>query len=112
MSEHWLLVASRPAAAHTADIWADAATLARNGDRVTVVATDDRCTEAVLALADSAPSGVRSAVQAGVAVVVDGFAARRRNLDGPLSRLPAAASATDADIAGLLVDPGTRTVWR
>ena len=110
MPDAWLLVASRPPAPHTGDVWTDAAALRRTGAQVTVLATDDVCAEAVLGL-DSVPD----AAAAGVRVVVDGHAAARRNLG---HRLAASAgrhgpiAAADEDIAALLLDPGVRTVWR
>ncbi|WP_369137438.1 hypothetical protein [Modestobacter versicolor] len=105
----WLLVASRPPAPHTGDLWADATALRRTGAAVTVIATDDVCAEAVLGL-----GGVPGAVAAGVTVLVDSHAAERRNLAG---RLPAGTAggpcgATDDEVAALLLDPALRTVWR
>lgn len=107
--QRWLLVASRPPAPHTGDLWADATALRCTGAAVTVLATDDVCTEAVLGL-----GGVPGAVAAGVTVLVDMHAAGRRNLAGrlPVGTTGGPRGATEAEVAALLLDHDLRTVWR
>ncbi|QCB92296.1 hypothetical protein [Cellulomonas shaoxiangyii] len=102
-SARWLVVASRRPAAAGATAWDDAAALARAGQDVVLVVTDD----VVVDLLRGAPWRSRVAA-AGVRVLVDAAAARRR---GVLDRLDVPAAEPPA-LGALLADPGLRTVWR
>lgn len=104
MPEQWLIVASREAAPYAEPVWADAGRLAATGAEVTVVATDDAVLDVV---AGTGP--VREARAAGVRVMVDAYALSRRGLRRAVTE-PEQADAVA--IAGLLVRPELRTVWR
>lgn len=108
MPERWLLIASRAPATRARALWDDARDLAATGADVALLLTDDTTCEAVL------PGPVPELAADGVTVLVDRVAAARRGL---LDRLAAAGFGPDrlldrAAVAGLLLDPQLRTVWR
>lgn len=101
----WLVVASRRPAAVAAAAWDDAAALARAGQHVVLVVTDDVVVDLLRGAAWR-----DDVAAAGVEVLVDAPAARRR---GVLARVGAhARPAEHAELGALLADPAVRTVWR
>lgn len=100
-----MVVASRPSPVAGPAAWDDAVALAATGDDVTLVVTDDVVHELVLA-----PRWAAACRDAGVRLLVDERAARRRAV---ADLLPGdVPTAPTTDLARLLVDADVTTVWR
>jgi hypothetical protein len=102
--EAWLLIAARAPGAGMRTFWQDAADLAVAGQDVTLVLTDDAVRARI-----TTGSPVRGLRERGVRVMVEQTAAVRR---GVASRLTPDELMSVDELAGLLLDPRIRTVWR
>jgi hypothetical protein len=102
--ERWLLIAARAAAPLARPLWADAAELAGAGQEVTLVLTDDAVLERI-----TPGSSLPKAAERGVRVLLERGAVGRRGIGG---RLAEAELIDEDELAGLLLDPELRTVWR